>query len=58
MDEKVKTVKKTADRASDSNEIIETRSHARSDTDDFGRFVLRAVRDAVFFEAKAEMLSR
>jgi len=48
MDEKVKAVKKTADEAL---EIIETHSHARLDPDDFGRCVLRSVRDAVFFEA-------
>jgi hypothetical protein len=51
MDEKVKAVKKTADRALDSTEIIETRSQARSDTDDFRRFVVATVRDAVFFKA-------
>lgn len=63
MDEKVKAAKKTADEAPDSTarglllpfgqgaEIIETHSRARLDTDDFGRCVLRPVRDAVFFEA-------
>ena len=51
MDEKVKAVKKTADEAPDSTEIIETPSRTRSDTDDFDRFVLRPVRDAVFFKA-------
>ncbi len=51
MDEKVKAVKKTADRALDSTEIIETHSQARSDTDDFRRFVVAPVRDAVFFKA-------
>ena len=63
MDEKVKAAKKTADGVPDSAargllppfgrgaEIIETHSRARLDTDDFGRCVLRPVRDAVFFEA-------
>ena len=63
MNEKVKAAKKTADGAPDATargllppfgrgaEIIETHSRARLDTDDFGRCVLRSVRDAVFFEA-------
>lgn len=55
-------MKKTADVAPDSAEIIETRSpgcsplrpcrQGRSNTDDFGRYVLRPIRDAVFFKAE------
>ena len=67
MDEKVKAAKKRADGAPDSTargllppygrgaEIIETHSQARLDTDDFGRCVLRPVRDAVFFEAPGSL---
>ena len=67
MDEKVKAAKNTADGAPDSTEIIETHSRqfgnprfpdclARSDTDDFKRFVLRSVQVAVFFKADESFL--
>jgi hypothetical protein len=51
MDEKVKAVKKNPDAASGSAEIYRTRSQARSNMINFGRFAFSAVRDGFFFKA-------
>jgi len=53
MDEKVKAVKKNPDAASGSAEIYRTRSQARSEMINFGRFSFSAVRDGFFFKAGA-----
>ena len=70
MGEKIKAMKKTADGSPDYTEIIETHSRgnqeipdfqdcrARSDTDDFKRFVLRSVQDAVFFKAVDRLIRK
>ena len=54
---KITAVKNTADDPVGSTEILQTRSQARSDTENFGRFASVFVRDAFFFKAATAVLS-